>query len=68
MNKDEKIKELIDILLKLKPSFKKNIGKNRVAESLKSGIKLATNQQLCMNIIHDNNGISMSSLANRKRS
>ena len=65
MNKDEKIKELIDILLKLKPSFKKNIGKNRVAEALKSGIKLATNQQLCMNIIHDNNGISMSSLTNR---
>lgn len=65
MNKDEKIKEFIDILLKLKPSFKKNIGKNRVAEALKSGIKLATNQQLCMNIIHDNNGISMSSLANR---
>ena len=59
MNKDEKIKELIDILLKLKPSFKKNIGKNRVAEALKSGIKLATNQQLCMNIIHDNNGISI---------
>ena len=45
MNKDEKIKELIDIILKLKPSFKKNIGKNRVAEALKSGIKLATNQQ-----------------------
>lgn len=65
MNKDEKIKELIDILLKLKPSFQKNIGKNRMAEALKSGIKLATNQQLCMNIIHDNNGIFMSSLADK---
>lgn len=65
MNKDEKIKELIDILLKLRPSFQKNIGKNRIADVIKSGIKLATNQQLCMNIIHDNNGISMSELAKK---
>lgn len=63
MNKDEKIKELIDLLLKLSPALKKNVGKNRVAEALRSGIKLATNQQLCMNIIHEHSGISMSSVA-----
>lgn len=65
MDKENKIKELIDILLKLRPSFQKNIGKNRMFNTLKSGIKLGTNQQLCMNLIHDNNGISMSELAKK---
>lgn len=64
MNKNEIINEILDILLQLKPDFQKYIGKNRIAATLKDKIKLRSNQQMCLNIIHSSNdGVSMSSLA-----
>lgn len=64
MNKNEKINELLDVLLQLKPDFQKYIGKNRIANTLKHNIKLRSNQQMCLNIIHEyKDGLSMSKLS-----
>lgn len=65
MEKERKINELINILINIRPEFQRSVGKNRLCEALKSNIKLATNQQTCMNIIHNNEGISMSCLASK---